>query len=109
MKANEEHLSFAALVDSIRQVYEELSAQAGRVVNVSLTLRNWLIGCYIAEYELHGFDRARYGDSLAEHVKKSAETTEPKLAIRDPYIFTFSNSYEKQPLRYQVPVRTTEE
>jgi predicted nuclease of restriction endonuclease-like (RecB) superfamily len=29
-----------------------------------LTLRNWLIGCHIAEYELHGADRARYGENL---------------------------------------------
>jgi hypothetical protein len=27
-----------------------------------LTLRNWLIGYYIAEYELQGSDRADYGD-----------------------------------------------
>jgi hypothetical protein len=27
-------------------------------------LRNWLIGCYIAEYELYGSDRATYGDNL---------------------------------------------
>jgi predicted nuclease of restriction endonuclease-like (RecB) superfamily len=33
-------------------------------VNVSLSLRNWLIGWHIAEYELHGADRARYGAKL---------------------------------------------
>jgi len=27
-------------------------------------LRNWLIGCHIAEYELNGADRARYGENL---------------------------------------------
>lgn len=27
-------------------------------------MRNWLIGCYIAEYELRGADRADYGDNL---------------------------------------------
>ena len=35
-----------------------------RAVNVSLTLRNWLIGSYIAEYELRGKDRAAYGEKL---------------------------------------------
>ena len=39
---------------SMDQVHEELAAQAGRAVNLSLTLRNWLIGTYIAEYELSG-------------------------------------------------------
>lgn len=55
---------FRALVAAIRQVDERLTAQASRAVNISLTLRNWLIGAYIAEYELRGADRATYGDSL---------------------------------------------
>ena len=57
-------LTFTSLIRSIRQINDELVAQASRAVNVSLTLRNWLIGCYIAEYELRGADRAEYGDRL---------------------------------------------
>ncbi len=56
--------NFDQLVASIRDVHNALSAQASKAVNISLTVRNWLIGCYIAEYELHGTDRAVYGDSL---------------------------------------------
>ena len=48
----------------MRDVHEQLRAQAGRAINVSLTLRNWLIGAYIAEYELRGTDRASYGENL---------------------------------------------
>jgi len=66
MKANKHILSFTKLVVSIRHVHEELSAQAGRAVNLSLTLRNWLIGSYIAEYEQKGTDRAEYGAQLLE-------------------------------------------
>jgi len=43
---------------------EHLSVQASRAVNVGLTLRNWMIGFYIAEFELSGSDRARYGNNL---------------------------------------------
>lgn len=57
-------LTFTSLISSIRQINDELVAQASRAVNVSFTLRNWLIGCYIAEYELRGVDRAEYGDRL---------------------------------------------
>ncbi|MFA4918783.1 MAG: PDDEXK nuclease domain-containing protein [Thermodesulfovibrionales bacterium] len=57
-------MTFNRLVDSIRQVHDHLSAQAGRAVNISLTLRNWMIGFYIAEFELRGADRAGYGDRL---------------------------------------------
>jgi hypothetical protein len=35
-------------------------------VNISLTLRNWLIGYYISEYELNGSDRAEYGEKVLE-------------------------------------------
>ena len=64
MNTDKNEWDFEKLVMSIRRAHEELTAQAGRAVNVSLTLRNWLIGCYIAEYELCGLDRASYGESL---------------------------------------------
>jgi len=56
--------TFSGLIDSIRTAHQELAAQAGRAINISLTLRNWLIGYYIAEYELNGKDRAEYGEKL---------------------------------------------
>jgi len=43
--------TFVQLVESIQNAHSGLTAQAGRAVNISLTLRNWLIGYYIAEYE----------------------------------------------------------
>ncbi len=33
-------------------------------MNTGLTIRNWLIGCYISEYEFAGADRAKYGGHL---------------------------------------------
>lgn len=39
-------------------------------VNQSLTIRNWLFGLYIVEYEQNGDDRAKYG---AELLKKLAD------------------------------------
>ena len=51
-------LNFTQLIHAIRQVNDELTAQASRAVNSSLTLRNWLIGFYVEEYEREGVDRA---------------------------------------------------
>ena len=59
-------LTFGSLIDSIQQVHGEMAAQASKAVNISLTLRNWLIGCYVAEYELRGADRAEYGQKRKE-------------------------------------------
>jgi predicted nuclease of restriction endonuclease-like (RecB) superfamily len=60
--------TFEDLLHSIRGVDAELAAQAKRAVNVRLTLRNWLIGHDIAEYEQNGADRASYGAKLLENL-----------------------------------------
>ena len=63
-------LTFERLVKAVGQVDAQLRAHAGRAVNISLTLRNWLIGAYIAEYELRGADRAAYGKNLLDELAK---------------------------------------
>jgi hypothetical protein len=62
---------FGALVETIRHADHALTAQAVKAVNISLTLRNWFIGCYIAEFEYRGADRARYGDRLLPELAKA--------------------------------------
>jgi predicted nuclease of restriction endonuclease-like (RecB) superfamily len=57
-------MNFDALVDAIGKLHLHLQGEATKAVNVSLTLRNWLIGWHIAEYELDGEDRGRYGEKL---------------------------------------------
>lgn len=59
-------MDFQCLIESIRQIHEDLTLQSVRAVNVCLSLRNWLIGCYIQEYEQCGQDRAIYGEGLLE-------------------------------------------
>ncbi|MCP4575672.1 MAG: DUF1016 domain-containing protein [Deltaproteobacteria bacterium] len=49
-------------------------ARAGKAVNTSLTLRNWFIGLYIAEYELRGADRSNYGDKLLGSLSEKLRT-----------------------------------
>ena len=60
--------TFERLIEPVRGVHERLLPHAGRAINVSLTLRNWLIGAYIAEYELRGADRAAYGENLLDEL-----------------------------------------
>lgn len=63
--------TFTRLIESIQTAHRELAAQAGKAINISLTLRNWLIGHYIAEYELNGKDRALYGDRLFNELARA--------------------------------------
>ncbi|GHT23246.1 hypothetical protein FACS189430_06220 [Bacteroidia bacterium] len=62
--------SFDGLVNHIYQAHELLQSNATRAVNYALTLRNWLIGYYIVEYEQNGEDRAKYGDNLIANITK---------------------------------------
>ncbi|MGC1720951.1 MAG: PDDEXK nuclease domain-containing protein [Isosphaeraceae bacterium] len=80
--------TFEHLVEVIQAVHSEAAAQASRAVNLSLTVRNWLIGCYIAEYELWGNDRAAYGERLLDSL--AAELTRLKV----------SNANRRQLYRY---------
>ena len=59
-------LDFEALVHAVVAVHSSMAEHATRAVNVSLTLRNWLIGGHISGYELAGADRAAYGERLFE-------------------------------------------
>ncbi len=43
---------------------------ATKAVNQLATMRNWLIGCYIVEYEQNGKDRAQYGERLLKRLEE---------------------------------------
>jgi len=56
--------SYELLISSIAEVHARTQAGAAGAVNRYLTLRNWLIGAYIVEFEQNGEDRANYGQQL---------------------------------------------
>ncbi len=66
-------MEFTKLINSIQSTHEELQLSAVKAVNQSLTLRNWLIGLYIVEFEQNGEDRAKYGERLLENIAKSIQ------------------------------------
>jgi predicted nuclease of restriction endonuclease-like (RecB) superfamily len=55
---------FDSLVTSIVRIHQQTQDFAAKAVNVALTLRNWLIGYRIVEFEQLGKDRAAYGEKL---------------------------------------------
>jgi len=61
---------FSGLIQSLTHVHEHLKFQAAKAVNVNLTLRNWIFGWRIKEYELKGQDRAKYGEGLFAAIAK---------------------------------------
>ena len=49
------------LASEISNLHDYLQNKALQQVNTSLTVRNWLVGLYIVEYEQNGSDKAVYG------------------------------------------------
>lgn len=62
---------FEQLISTIDGVHNELQNFAVKAVNQSLTVRNWLIGYYIVEYEQKGLDRAKYGEKIIEELAQN--------------------------------------
>lgn len=89
-------MQFNQLVKNIHDAHEQLSRQASRAVNLALTLRNWLMGRYIVEYELNGVDRAMYGErlipQLANRLNKSGLST-----CSERFLYLYSKFYRAYP------------
>lgn len=75
--------NFNKLVSTIQQLHNQLQHSAVNAVNQFLTIRNWMIGYYIVEFEQNGEDRAKYGsgllDRLSENISIQGLTT-PELS-----------------------------
>jgi predicted nuclease of restriction endonuclease-like (RecB) superfamily len=70
-----QRVDFESLVADILQIHYEAQSFATRAVNIGLTLRNWLIGRQIVEYEQDGADRATYGEGLIDALAKRLGST----------------------------------
>ena len=54
--------------------YTRAQAQAAHAVNLAHTSRNWLMGCYIVEFEQNGEDHAAYGEQLLKKLEQRLKT-----------------------------------
>ena len=63
-------MNFEGLANNIISVQDALQAQTAHAINLSLTVRNWIVGCYIVEFEQNGEDRAQYGEQLLKKLAK---------------------------------------
>jgi hypothetical protein len=74
--------SFADLVQAISDINVRTQGIAAKAVNAAVTYRNWLIGAYIHEYELHGRDRAEYGERLIDRLADELRMVEVPTSDR---------------------------
>lgn len=76
---------YCDLVDAVKSVHQQSFRTAVKAVNQYATMRNWLIGFFIVEYQQKGKDRAAYGENLLKSLEQS-------LQIRGLNVTLFQNS-----------------
>lgn len=59
---------FENLLSQIGEIHLKMQVYSSNAVNQALTVRNWMIGFYIVEFEMEGKDRAVYGEGLIDQV-----------------------------------------
>jgi predicted nuclease of restriction endonuclease-like (RecB) superfamily len=89
--------NYQSLVDAIAQVHDTAQRQAVQTVNLALTLRNWLIGYHIFEYEQRGQDRAEYGERLLETLARDLKRRIGK-GFTKRYLEMFRRFYLRYPI-----------
>lgn len=77
--------SFVELAQVIQSTHDAAQSSAVKAINRMQTMRNWLIGYYIVEFEQHGKDRAEYGSRLLKKL-------EEKVARKGLNVTLFKNA-----------------
>ncbi|MEI6753333.1 MAG: PDDEXK nuclease domain-containing protein [Paludibacter sp.] len=84
------------LISVIGETQYYFKRQVSKQVDTALTLRNWLFGYYIAEYELNGSDRALYGAKLFKEIANRLEKT-GFVKIRERHLYLCKDFYIEYP------------
>jgi predicted nuclease of restriction endonuclease-like (RecB) superfamily len=88
--------SFESLATTIKQTNSFFLEKVQRQVNTALTLRNWIIGYYIVEYEQSGKDRAEYGLGLFKAIAKRLIKMEVK-SLQERNLYLCKDFYRAYP------------
>jgi predicted nuclease of restriction endonuclease-like (RecB) superfamily len=67
-------INFTSLQSVLRTLDSHFKIEAGKSVNRLLTMRNWLFGFYIVEFQQNGADRAAYGEQLLQQLAEALDS-----------------------------------
>ena len=104
-------MNFETLIQNLQVTHNAFFTSTAKAVNTAMTLRNWLYGYYVIEYEQNGEDRAKYGTRLLKelsdniHIKGISETN---LRIFRQFYLTYPSISQTLPdLLRQLPIILT--
>ena len=69
-----QEVCFDDLISVVKDIHLKSYHAAMKAVNRYATMRNWLIGFFIVEYQQKGRDRATYGEKLLKSLEESLRT-----------------------------------
>ncbi|MCE7058533.1 YhcG family protein [Dyadobacter sp. CY343] len=78
-------IAYPELVNIIHETHQLMQDSTAKAINKYLTIRNWLIGFYIVEFEQNGRDRAAYGEGLLQKLAESL--SQNSLSYRNLKLF----------------------
>jgi len=61
-------MNFDLLIQKLQITHSTLYTAVSKAVNIAMTVRNWLYGYYIVEFEQNSEDRAKYGEKLLRSI-----------------------------------------
>ena len=101
-------MNFEKLIQNLQLTHDTLLTSASKAVNTAMTVRNWLYGYYIVEYEQNGEDRAKYGARLLKELAENIPVkgiSETNLRIFRQFYLTYpAISHTLSDLLKQVPI-----
>jgi len=85
-------MNFNDLIQKLSLTHQSLYVSVAKSVNIAMTIRNWLFGYHIVEYEQDGEDRAKYGSQLLKNLAQSVNLkgiSETNLKVFRQFYLTY--------------------
>ncbi|MDI9868585.1 MULTISPECIES: YhcG family protein [Flectobacillus] len=111
-------IDFEQLVLNIENTHNYFQLRASKQIDLNLSLRNWLIGYYLVEFEQRGQDRAIYGNktvpTLVKKMKHIKGFSRSNLLMFKSFYQTYpqivqilSAQLENSPIQFTPPIVQT--
>jgi predicted nuclease of restriction endonuclease-like (RecB) superfamily len=84
--------NFESLIEEINKANNRFQLRAAKSIDHLLTMRNWLIGAFIVEFEQNGEDKAKYGSKLEKKLSEKINTkgfSERNLKLFKQFYLTY--------------------
>jgi predicted nuclease of restriction endonuclease-like (RecB) superfamily len=104
-------LDLSVLLSQINDLDIQLTSQAAKSIDRLMTIRNWLIGGYIFEYEQNGADKALYGAKLEQTLAQKLNRkglSERNLKLFKQFYLAYPQIMQTVSAQFKLPETTVQ-